>query len=228
MDKKDFAFFGAAIVIVIIVALIGKPLMMGEPIPFLSPSEPSANPNAPLPIPDDLSQIPSGNARTSTPTPTPPPTPVWDGEVKTVSYVDPSTYNIETPEQISMTPQPDSYQQNRNMTSYAVIEGDASGVTELIDIPFGYWEVHVTFDAWTDNPINSYLEFQIRNAEDRSDYLAFNSVTEAPRPIQDSDVKEWVIERYDSGRYYFVINEQLLKSYTIYIMVPQKSAENES
>ena len=159
-----------------------------------------------------------------TPTETPLPTPVWNGEVKTVSYVDPSTYNIETPENIHMGSQPVSYQQNREMTTYAVIQGEASGVTEIIAIPFGYWEMHITFDPWTDSPINSYLEFQIRNAEDRSDYKTFNSVDEAPRPIRDSDDKVWVIEQYGAGSYYFVISEQLLKSYTIKIMVPKSDS----
>lgn len=226
MDRKDAAVFGAAIVIVIIVALVGKPLMAGEPIPFLSPSEPAKETGGPLPIPDDLSQIAS--AKTPTPMPTPPPTPVWNGEVKDVGYVDPSTYNIETPEDISMIPQPTAYREDRNMTPYAIIQGEASGVTEVFNIPFGYWEVHIRFEPWTDSPINSYLEFQIRNAEDRSDYVAFNSVDEAPRPIRDSDAKEWVIEQYGAGNYYFVINEQLLKSYTITVMVPQNTSGNES
>ncbi|WP_062397284.1 hypothetical protein [Methanogenium cariaci] len=176
MDKKDLAFFGAAIAIVIVVALIGKPLLMGEPISILPSSEPSVDPNAPLPIPSIL------------PTPLPPratetplPTPTWDGEVKTVSYVDPSTYNIEIPKQPVIGPQPTQYQQNHNMTPYAIIQGEASGVTEVLTIPpSGYWEMHITFDTWTDSPIQSFLELQIRNAEDRSDYQVFNSATEGP------------------------------------------------
>lgn len=221
MDKKDLAFFGVAIFIVLIVAVIGKPLMMGEPIPFLPSSEPSFDPNAPLPIP---SVLPTQSPR-ATPVPTPIPTPAWDGEVKTVGYVDPSTYNIETPEQIAMVPQPTSYQQNREMTTYAVIQGEESGVTEIFEIPFGYWEMHITFDSWTDSPINSYLEFQIRNAEDRDDYQTFNSVDEGPRVTKDLDAQDtWVLEQYGSGSYYFVINEQLLKSYTIKIMVPNSDS----
>ncbi|WAI01049.1 hypothetical protein [Methanogenium organophilum] len=220
MDRKDLAVFGVGIAIVIIVALIGKPLLTGESIPFLSSSEPSVNHSGPLPIPEDLSEINPAITKTTTPTPTP----VWDGEVKTVGYVDPSTYNIETPEQPVIGPQPTAYQQNREMTSYAVIQGEASGVTEMVNVPYGYWEVHITFNPWTDNPINSYLEVQIRNAEDRSDYQAFSSVDEAPRPIRDSDAKVWVIEQYGAGNYYFVINEQLLKSYTIKIMVPKSES----
>lgn len=226
MDKKDFAFFGAAIVIVIFVALVGKPLIMGEPISILPSSEPSVNPHAPLPIPDDLSEIASPvTSKTPVPTPTPTPTPVWDGAVKTVGYVDPSTYNIEVPEQISMHPQPTASRQNRELESYAVIQGEASGVTEIVNVPFEYWEMHVTFDPWTDSPINSYLEFQIRDAEDRSDYQVFNSVNEAPCPSKDfGDKDTWVIKRYGAGSYYFVINEQLLKSYTIKIMVPKSES----
>jgi len=221
MDKKDLVFFGVAIVIVIIVAIIGKPLMTGEPIPFLTPSEPSVNPDEPLPIPAIL---PTQSPR-ATVTPVPTPTPVWDGEVTTVGYVDPSTYNIETPEKIVMSDQPVSYQQSREMTSYAVIEGEASGVTEIIAIPFGYWEMHITFDSWTESPINSYLEFQIRNAEDRSDYQTFNSVDEGPRTIRGHENQDiWVLERYESGSFYFVINEQLLKSYKIEIMVPKSDS----
>ncbi|GAB7015953.1 hypothetical protein [Methanogenium cariaci] len=219
MDKKDLAFFGAAIAIVIVVALIGKPLLMGEPISILPSSEPSVDPNAPLPIP---SILPTPLPRA---TETPLPTPTWDGEVKTVSYVDPSTYNIEIPKQPVIGPQPTQYQQNHNMTPYAIIQGEASGVTEVLTIPSGYWEMHITFDTWTDSPIQSFLELQIRNAEDRSDYQVFNSATEGPRTIQDSEVQDlWVIERYDAGSFYFVIKEELLKSYTIKIMVPKSDS----
>ena len=218
MDKKDLAFFGAAILIVIIVALIGKPLMMGEPIPFLSPSEPFVDPDEPLSIPSDLPTLTPRPAET----PLPPPTPTWDGIVKTVEYVDPSTYHIENPEKLAIGDQPTQYQQNRTMTTYAVIHGDASGVTEIVTIPSGYWEMHITFDPWTESPTNSFLNFQIRNAEDRSDYQVFNSVNEGPRPTKEStDKKMWVIERYDSGSFYFVIDQQLLKSYTIQIMIPK-------
>ncbi|KAF1078429.1 hypothetical protein [Methanogenium sp. MK-MG] len=220
MDRKDLAFFGAAIVIVIVVALIGKPLIMGEPISFLPTSEPSVDPNAPLPIP---SILPTPLPR-ATETPVPTPTPVWDGEVKTVSYVDPSTYNIETPKQPVIGAQPVPYQQNREMVPYAVIQGEASGVTEVLAIPSGYWEMHITFDTWTDSPIQSFLKFQIRNAEDRSDYQVFNSANEAPITTRDSDKDIWVIERYDAGSFYFVIKEELLKSYTIKIMVPKSDS----
>ena len=218
MDKKDMVFFGAAIFIVIAVALVGKPLMMGEPIPFLSPSEPSLGPDEPLSIPSDF---PTPTPRPAE-TPLPAPTPTWDGIVKTIEYVDPSTYHIKNPDKLAIGDQPTQSQQNRTMTTYAVIHGEASGVTEIVTIPSGYWEIHVTFDSWTESPIHSYLNFQIRNAEDRSDYQTFNSVNEAPRPTKESnDKKMWVIERYDSGSFYFVINEQLLKSYTIEILVPK-------
>ena len=223
MDKKDLIFFGAAILIVIVVALIGKPLMMGEPISFLPSSEPAFDPHAPLPIPSDIPTL------TPRPTETPrlPPTPAWDGEVKTVGYVDPSTYHINNPGKLVIGAQPTQSQQKRTMTTYAVIEGEASGVTDIVPIPSGYWEIHITFDPWTDSPVSSYLNLQIRNAEDRSDYQVYNSVIEGPRTTGDSAEKDtWVIERYDFGNYYFVIEEQLLKSYTIKIMIQDTDSKN--
>lgn len=216
MQKEDAVFFIIAIVIVISMALFVKPVIQGEEI-FAGAGDDT---DEPLAIPADLSSLQSGSlpAATATPAPTPVPTPAWDGTPKTVGYVDPSTYNIEKEETISMRPQPQTYQSDRTMVPYAIIRGDASGTTEIVSIPSGYWELHLTFDGWTASPYESYMIVQVRNADDRNDYQVFNTREMAPVTVDDTDT--WVLENYEAGNFYFVMDEELVKSYTIRILVP--------
>ncbi len=216
MQKEDAVFFIIAIVIVISMAVFVKPVLQGEEI-FAADGGAT---DEPLDIPADLSNLQSGSstAATVTPTSTPIPTPAWDGTPKTVGYVDPSTYNIEKEDTISMRHQPQAYQSDRTMVPYAIIRGDASGTTEILRIPSGYWELHLTFDGWTASPYESYMIVQVRNADDRNDYQVFNTREMAPVTVDDTDT--WVLEYYEAGNFYFVMEEELVKSYTIRILVP--------
>jgi hypothetical protein len=218
MQKEDAVFFIIAIAIVISMALFVKPAIQGEEIIAVD----GGDTDEPLAIPADLSSLQSGSSPAATipptPTTTPVPTPAWDGTPKTVGYVDPSTYNIEQEDTISMRPQPEVCRSDRTMVPYAIIRGDASGTTEIVSIPSGYWELHLTFDGWTASPYESYMIVQVRNADDRNDYQVFNTREMAPVTVDDTDT--WVLENYEAGNFYFVMDEELVKSYTIRILVP--------
>jgi len=216
MKKEDAVFFIIAVLIVISIAIFVKPVILEGEV-FAGDADET---DEPLTIPADLSGLQSGSspAATFTATPTPVPTPAWDGTPKTVGYVDPSTYNIEQKDTISMRPQPQAYQSDRTMVPYAIIRGDASGTTEIVRIPSGYWELHLKFDGWTNSPYESYMVVQVRNADDRNDYRVFNTREMAPVTIDDTDV--WLLENYEPGNFYFIIAEELVKSYTITILIP--------
>ena len=215
MKKEDVVFFILAIVIVLSIALVVKPALQGDGV--VGEGDGAEEPMA---IPADLSALQSGSTSTPVPSalPTAVPTPTWDGVPQTVGYVDPSTYNIEEEPAIAMHSQPPAYQADRTMVTYAIIQGDASGTTEILAMPVGYWELHLTFDGWTDSSYESYMAVQVRNADDRNDYRVFNTREMAPVVADDTDT--WVLENYENGRYYFVIYEELVKSYTIKILVP--------
>ena len=59
---------------------------------------------------------------------------------------------------------------------------------------------------------------QVRNADDRNDYRVFNTREMAPVTVDDTDT--WVLENYEAGNFYFVMDEELVKSYIIRILVP--------
>ena len=219
MKKEDAVFFIIAVVIVLSMAIFVKPVLQGE---VIFGSEGSADSDEPLAIPADISNLQqgtsSGTAASPTAVPTPVQTPAWDGVPKSVKYVDPSTYNIEEATTISMRPQPEAYQSERTMVPYAVISGDASGTTEILQIPSGYWQLHLKYKGWTDSPYESYMAVQVRNADDRNDYRVFSTREMAPVTIDGDDV--WVLESYEPGNFYFVLYEELVKSYTITILIP--------
>jgi len=216
MKKEDTVFFIIAVVVVLSIAIFIKPVFPSDGL-FAGDG---GDTDEPLTIPADLSGLASGAspAAAVSATPTPVPTPVWDGTTKTVGYVDPSTYNIEKEETISMRPQPQTYQSGRTMVPYAIIRGDASGTTEIVRIPSGYWELHLAFDGWTDSPYESFMIVQVRNADDRNDYRVFNTREMAPEIM--GDVKVWVLKWYEAGNFYFIMDEGLVRSYTIRILIP--------
>ncbi|MBT8507312.1 hypothetical protein AZH53_02560 [Methanomicrobiaceae archaeon CYW5] len=220
MKKEDAVFFIIAVVVVLSMAIFVKPVLQGEAI---FGGDGDADADEPLAIPADLSGLQEGTSSVTTasppPTPTPVQTPAWDGEPKPVKYVDPSTYNIEQETTISMRPQPVAYQSDRTMVPYAIISGDASGTTEILQIPSGYWELHLTFEGWTGSPYESYMAVQVRNADDRNDYRVFSTREMAPVIIDDDNV--WVLENYEPGNFYFILYEELVKSYTIRILIPE-------
>ncbi|MFA4859801.1 hypothetical protein [Methanoregula sp.] len=157
MDKKDVMYGVLALVIILIIALVIKPLATGQPVniglpasatPAITPAlplNPSANAN--------ISGVsaPTQPSRLLTPTPTPAPT--WDAKVQTVGFVNPSTYGISTNQTFANGTRIDSIPQNVSMTTFASFSGQKSGTTQIINIPFPYWELWYTVDPIVEKTI---------------------------------------------------------------------------
>ena len=138
MDKKDVMYGVAAIVIILVMALVVKPAMTGQPVNtgIPVPTTPAAVQNTTTTI--VTTPVPTPVVTTITPTPTP--TPTWDKTVQTVGFVNSSTYGVTLTEEIPNGTRLDNLPLNTSMTSYAKINGQYSGTTQVIKIPFPYWE----------------------------------------------------------------------------------------
>jgi len=147
MDKKDVMYGVAAVVIILVMALVVKPMITGQPV----------NTGIPVPTTKVLPVTPGSSAtipppltpavvKTTVPLPTPKPTPLWNKTVQNVSFVNSSTYGISFTEEIPNSSRFDNQPQNTSMISYAKINGKSSGTTQIINIPFPYWELVYTVD----------------------------------------------------------------------------------
>jgi hypothetical protein len=148
MDKKDIMYMAGAFCIILIVALVIKPVVTGHPVNIGIPVAPTPQPTLPLVTPDSGGMSMPVTTETTTPIPTPAPTPVptWDATVKTVDFVDPSSYGISMNQSLPGGTKIDSYSREINMTTFATLSGQYSGTTQIMDIPFPYWEMWYTVE----------------------------------------------------------------------------------
>jgi hypothetical protein len=138
MDKKDITYIIAAFCIILVIAFIVKPIATGQPLntglPFATPA-PSVT-VTPIVVYSYIA--------TSLPTPPPTPVPTWNGKVQTVGFVNPGTYQITTNQSLPQGTQINATPQDNRRTVYATISGEDSGTTQVINIPFPYWELSYT------------------------------------------------------------------------------------
>lgn len=272
MDKKDIMYGVAAVVIILVMALVVKPAMTGQPV------------NTGIPVPTTpvavksvttipVTTVPTAVVTTIKLTPTPAPT--WDKTVKTVGFVNSSTYGVTLTEEIPNATRIDNLPLNTSMTSFAKISGQYSGTTQVINIPFPYWELVYTVDpvvatkpgslavtatkgsgvAAGSGVQGSYsgvtpaFTIQVMDAEDPSRVVRTisppggidlnlwlgvkgtinpSSTAKKGRETTSSDTiyadpRPWTEKFFEGQRgYYFIINSQLIKSYSIDIRVPTR------
>ena len=140
MDRNDVLYGVAAILIVLLLALIVKPMIAGQlargSMPVTEPAAPAGNASAnPLPTPV-----------LTTPEPAPVLSPAVTTTVQAIGFVDPSLYGIRPAEPSLTATRFDSLPLNTTMVSFARINGSFSGTTRIVQIPFPYWELVYTVD----------------------------------------------------------------------------------
>ena len=144
MDKKDIIYVVAALGIILVIALVIKPIATGQPVntglAFLLPTP------TPTPVPTyiPIQNIPLATTIPTIPTTPPTPVPTWDAKTKTVAFVNPETYGISMNQSLPHGSRFNTTQPDTNMTTYATISGQYSGTTQIINIPFPYWELTYT------------------------------------------------------------------------------------
>ena len=273
MDKKDVMYGVAAIAIILVMALVVRPMMTGQPV------------NTGIPVPTTTiavvnttaapvtTLVPPAVMTTTKPTPTPSTT--WNKTVQNLSFVNSSIYGVSLTEAIPNGTRFDNLPPNTNMTSFAKINGKSSGTTQVMKIPFPYWELVYTVDPVAETKPSSVVvtgtkgsgiaagsgvqgsysgaspqfTVQVMDAEDpnrivrtisppggidinlwkgikgsinpASTAKAGRVTNSADTPI--TDPRPWTEKFYEGCRsYYFIINAQLLNSYSIDIRVPTR------
>ena len=176
MEKDDYLWVILAVVILMVIGLVIKPVLTHEEPNFQIPKLPEL-PSLQLPTPLPVMTtrpvtVATAKPVTTVPTPevippwaiTETPTPAttvsgWNGSTQTVGFVDLGTYNVNlttfVPRHSEFIPQFSNQSGNQspirtvNYTSIlsSPITGQWSGTTQVIDIPFPYWEVWYTVET---------------------------------------------------------------------------------
>jgi hypothetical protein len=252
MDKKAVMYAIGGLVLILVVALVIKPLMTGQPLNtgFSSPTTPLL---PPVKTPDSVNINYGVVTVTSTPLPTTVPT--WDKNVKTIEFVNPSSYGISLNLSLPNGTRIDSVGRNTKRILFAKISGQYSATTQVIPVPFPYWELWYTvepagkmggmdqklgsatahipegsgishsFVQGSYSAITPVFTLQVMDANDPNRIV--RTIT-PPGGLDltlwtESDPRPWIEKFYEGQKkYFFVINTQSLSSYTIEIRVPEE------
>ncbi len=146
MDKKSVMYAVGAMIIILIVALVVKPLATGQPLNLGLPEATTPYPTYPMTTPDTsgvtVVVIPAASAITRPPTPVP----TWDKNIMKVGFVNPSSYGILLNQSLPNGTRIDSADRNTSRITYATISGQYRGTTQVMHIPFPYWELWYTVE----------------------------------------------------------------------------------
>lgn len=157
MQKEDIQWAVLGILILLVIALVIKPMATGQPVNIGLPTP------TPTPTPEQTPFLP---AITLTPEPsvttitvtTQTPVTTWNQDTQTIGFVDPSTYGLNLnqtlPNSTKYTSNSPSVR-NETLATYATFSGQYSGTTQVINIPFPYWELWYTVE-----PLSSDIEQQ--------------------------------------------------------------------
>jgi len=215
--KQDFIYVVLGIAVVLVIALVVKPAATGELPGLWGAGEPE-----PTITPAWTPAIPP---QTAAPTPTPVPT--WDGKPRPIGFVDPTTYQIPAGEsRLNMTSLPAVAGPGiTRWVTYATIDGQWSGTTGIVRVPFPMWRLDYS-DITTSNDEIPFFNCQVMDARDPNRFVRvftfnfadFLAVKDKP----DLKKQQWVSIFYEGYHdYYFVINTRCIDSYHLKIQVPE-------
>jgi hypothetical protein len=241
MEKREALVLVGALVVILVVAVIFKPMLTGKQadlgIPFLSPQP------TPTPVPTTL---PPATA-TPSPAPTTIPTtlpPTWSGQPGSLGLANQTGYS--SPQR----PYPEKYVTvPAKMATYVSIQGQYGGTSDTFHMPYPYWEIHYTVNPLVSSPSGGIEPGTkdpsegIVTASSRFPFFEIDvyDVKNPGQPLRritpeggldttlwkDENNKiitpVWVEKFYEgSGDYYFVITAQSLSGYAVMVKVPEK------
>jgi hypothetical protein len=219
MEKQDILIVATAIMAFAILALVVMPMMSGQfpGLPGGGAARPAVTPAVQQTPAPPVTQ-PTRRTPPVTTIATPAPTPTWDGSVKTVGFVgQPGGLPTLAPN----PPIPPEPERTRTLVTYAVISGRWSGTTENLYIPAPYWVLEYTAEPMA-LPPNAFplLVIQVFDAENP------NRVVIEPirQTIYDEPPEDpWSVRVFEGKRtYYFKLDTNFIKSYTLTIKVPKE------
>jgi hypothetical protein len=149
MERRDILIVVDGIAIVMVMALVVKPVITGKPVDVGLPGVPLPFVPTPKPTPTPTFYVPTmpGGGTMRTATPAPPVTTVapWNGTPKTIG-VTAAVTTVTTPRQSVLISQTRAV--TEKLVTFATIKGNRSGMTAPFSIPFPYWELHYTVDPY--------------------------------------------------------------------------------
>jgi hypothetical protein len=256
MEKEDYQWLILALAILLVVSLIIKPALTHEEPNFQIPQFPELPPlRMPTPLAvvttQPVTKVPTQRVTTiatqappdvvpaTTTQPVPTALPVWTQQ--SVQFVDPRTYNVSLQSvqyrNLSQTQSPYRITDYTSLLA-SPITGQYSGTTEVIDIPFPYWELWYTVETASPDlrteSLSSYSTtlptFSIDVVDPGNPPSTIRTIT--PPGILDpflwktDDPRPWK-EKFLEGnnQYYFIIKANMLSSYSIDIVVPTSYLE---
>lgn len=188
MDKKDVMYGVAAVAIILFMALVAKPVMTGQPVNIGLPTPIPATP-VPTPTPAPLI-TPVWTLDMSSKTPAPTPLPTWNTSVQTVGFVNSSVYGISFGENLPNGTRFDNQPVNTTMLSYAKISGKYSGTTQVVNIPFPYWEL-----VYTVEPVSETKPGSVKITPTKGEGVAYSGVQGSYSGV----TPEFTIQVMDAG-----------------------------
>jgi len=242
MDKQDIMTFIGGLVFVVIIAVVINPMVTGESPDLSIPPMPGVGERGPqavatpqptavplglitIPHPSTMQAGSTGGAMGQ----------VWDGQPVQLGYVDPGTYHLTQPDGSIPARRPiESDPGAVGLETFATIEGQWSGTSQVFHIPFPRWELWYTVNP-SMHPTGTaqsvgYPRFTIMvmDAEDPNRVVRTISPTGGgiidERLWSNNDPRPWKERFLEGGRsYYLIIESRLIDSYTIDVRVPVPS-----
>ncbi len=258
MEKEDYQWLIVALGILLVVGLIIKPALTHEEPNFQVPQLPELPPlRMPTPLAvattQPVTKVPTQRVTTiatqappevvpaTTTRPVPTSMPVWT--LQTVQFVDPRTYNVSLQtvqyRNLSQTESPYRITDYTSLLS-SPITGQYSGTTQVIEVPFPYWELWYTVEPTASDlraqseALSSYSTVLPSFSIDVFDADNSSSMVRRITPPGSLDPSLWKTddprpwkEKFLEGnkRYYFIIRANMLSSYSIDIKFPTSYLE---
>ena len=258
MEKEDYQWLILALGILLVVGVIIKPALTHEEPNFQIPQLPELPPlRMPTPLAivttQPVTKVPTQRVTTiatqappdvmpaTTTQPISTSTPVWT--LQTVQFVDPRTYNVSLQSvqyrNLSQTQSPYRITDYTSLLA-SPITGQYSGTTQVINIPFPYWELWYTVETASPDlrgqteSLSSYSTVLPTFSIDVVDADNLSSIVRTITPPgsldpslwQKDDPRPWK-EKFLEGnnQYYFIIKANMLSSYSIDIKFPTSYLE---
>ncbi len=228
--------------VVVVMAVVVKPVLTGNPPDLSLPSLPGFAPG-PTPTPSGHQAAPAQVTSRLTVAKTPTPTPTWSGTSQSLGYVAVGT-PMTTP---SFTRFPEETPIADKLLTYASIQGEGGGTTQVVSMPFPYWELHYTVNPWkttfvgktesraagiagfTASEVFPSFSIEVRDAADHTLVRRIEPRGGLDATLwekeKESDPRPWVEKFYEgttSRSYYFVVHTHMVYSYKMEVKVPER------
>lgn len=215
MERRDILVIVGALVVVLILAVVVKPMLTGKEVDLGIPQTPAPSDDALMPTPEPTEEEPSEIIVTPVPTPTSTLKPDPSGDFGEGGIVNQSGI-LPSPTAISWQPDPDNPMPAVQMVEYADIVGKYTGSTATFRIPTPYWEISYNVTPAGSAPV--FLMDVIEKGSPGDDKTIRSMVY---RQGKIPDPKEGRF--FEGGRdYYLKITADNLEKYRIIISIPLK------